>query len=375
MVNKLNERKNKAVLIAALISAFVFILSALVTGMVLGINKRNRVQSEGSRVARYLLADSANELNHAMSALRLCNSEQSARFLCNDGLVFAVRAETALECVNGNWREMQAKEAFLNDVATVMHTKDAMKAVKKANILYKYSDMFFKHVVRGDKFEYNGEIVADGQNGKADERKEKTDEKSAKSLVMKTLGASRATKSGEFDGKIEFEIERDGRSGYATVVGDKICEFMIEHGGGAKDEDGDKNSSAGELAAETAAKCGYPDLSVCSVDGDGGYTVVRLCKKTHGALACDDCARVGVSGGKVVAFSAGNCVCEHDPPEVKVEESEARKNAKGAKGEGVLVTRTFEGEERVCYEYRYELEDGVHYVYVCAENGEQMQVK
>ena len=40
-----------------------------------------------------------------------------------------------------------------------------------------------------------------------------------------------------------------------------------------------------------------------------------------------------------------------------------------------MVVRKMNGKERICYEYRYELEDGVHYVYVCAENGKQIDIK
>ena len=83
-----------------------------------------------------------------------------------------------------------------------------------------------------------------------------------------------------------------------------------------------------------------------------------------------------VSSGRAVAFSAGKSDCKHDVPSVKVTEERARVSApEGARATGVLVTRKVNGKERVCYEYVYDLEDGVHYVYVCAENGKQMQVK
>lgn len=376
MVNKLNERKNHAVLIAAVVSAFVFALSALVTGMVLGLNKRSRAES-GNSVAKYLLADSANELNHTMSALRLCEREQSARYLCNDGLVFAVRAETALECDNGDWRENRAKEAFLNDVATVLHTKDAMTAVEKADLLYKYSNMFFKHVVYGESFEYDGELVQNQSSRPNDEREEKNPSaveiEKAEEQIKTALGAEHAKKVGGYDGKIEFDLTRDGKSGYALTEDSKICEFAFEHGRG--DEAEVDISTAEKLAEECAEKCGYPQLSVCGTETYGGSVTVKLCRNIDGALACDDCASAVVAGGKVVAFTAGKCECEHKVPKPRIDEATARKEAKGATGEGVLVTRTFEGKERVCYEYRYELEDGVHYVYVCAESGEQMQVK
>lgn len=77
-----------------------------------------------------------------------------------------------------------------------------------------------------------------------------------------------------------------------------------------------------------------------------------------------------------MAFNAGSCTKEHSVPTVKVAERDARKSAPdGAVATGKLVTRTVKGVERVCYEYVYELDDGVHYVYVCAENGKQLQVK
>lgn len=379
MVNKLNERKNNAVIIAAVVSAFVFVLASLVTGLVLGINKRHRVQSSNNSVAQYLLVDAASELNHTMSALRLCNGEEPAQDLCNNGLVYAVRAETALECAHGDWDENRAKEAFLNDVAAVLHTNEPMKAVDKADMLYKYSDMFFNHVAHGKAFDYNGELAdaAEESGGNADMRSaEKQDEKegvdTASEVVKKALKADSANHVGGYNGRQQFDVERDGKQGYATVEGSKIVEFSFMHGtGGATDED-----IAKDVAQKTAKLCGYDGLSVCTTEVKDDFVTVKLCKKIDGALACDECATVVISDGEAVAFSAGKCNCDHDVPAPKLEESEARKAApKGAKGEGVLVARKVNGKERICYEYRYDLEDGVHFVYVCAENGKQMQVK
>ena len=100
-----------------------------------------------------------------------------------------------------------------------------------------------------------------------------------------------------------------------------------------------------------------------------------LCKTIDGAMCRDECASVAISGGEAVAFTAGCCGGDHTVPKAKVDEAKARRAAPDAAGEGVLVSRVYGGRERVCYEYRYELDDGVHYVYVCAENGKQMQVK
>ncbi len=102
-----------------------------------------------------------------------------------------------------------------------------------------------------------------------------------------------------------------------------------------------------------------------------------LCKHYGDALACDDFATVVVHLDTVVAFTAGGCGHEHkDIPPVEKSETEARKAVKDTQGrKGTLVVRNVKGKERVCYEYRVELEDGVHYVYVCAENGKQMEVK
>ncbi|MDE7464783.1 MAG: hypothetical protein K2M48_07110 [Clostridiales bacterium] len=381
MVNKLNEKKNNAVMIAAVVSAFLFTLAALVTGMVLGLNKRHRAETNGS-VAQYLLVDSASELNHTMSALRLCNQPETAQDLCNNGLVFAVRAETALECVNGEWSESRAKEAFLNDVATVLHTNKPMEAVKKADLLFKYSGMFYEHVTTGKSFEYNGELTADGSAaaGKADgertaiEADEAGKEKAAE-RIKKALDAETVTHVGGYDGKLEFNVERGGKSGYATIEGDKITEFSFVHGGGADGGAADEKSARAE-AERIAEACGYAGLSVCSTEVKNDYVLVKMCKSIDGALACDECASVVIVGGEAVAFTAGKCNCDHDVPSPKLTEREARRAApEGAKGEGVLVTRVVDGKERICYEYRYDLEDGVHYVYVCAENGKQMQVK
>ena len=101
-----------------------------------------------------------------------------------------------------------------------------------------------------------------------------------------------------------------------------------------------------------------------------------MCRSYDGAMACDDSAMAVVGGGKAVAFAAGGCDNKHsDIPTPKVAEGDARKALKSDTSEGRLVVRKMNGRERICYEYRYELDDGVHYVYVCAENGKQIDVK
>ncbi|MCH5163338.1 MAG: hypothetical protein J1G38_07660 [Clostridiales bacterium] len=375
MVNNLNDKKNNAIKIAAVVAAFVFVLAALVTGMALGLNKKKRVETKSS-VAQYLLVDSATELNHTASALRLCKGEETAKELCDNGLVYAVRAETALECEGGDWTENRAKEAFLNDAMALLRTKEPMKAVEKADTLYKYSNMFYKHVAHGEAFEYNGELGESGAAKRSAAKSEKADDKEiekAAARVKEILGADNVGHLGGYDGKLQFEVENDGKHGYAVTEGDKIVEFSFSRGQRSGNADEGK---AREIAVRFVKDCGHGELSVCSSEVENGYVIVKLCKNIDGALACDECASVVVSGDEVVAFSAGKCNCDHDVPTPKVPENEAKKSAPhGAMGDGVLVARKVDGRERVCYQYRYELDDGVHYVYVCAENGKQMQVK
>lgn len=375
MVNNLGEKRNNGAIIAALVSAFVFALAGLITGLALGLNKRERTKTEVG-TARYLLVDAANDLNHTVSALRLCNRPETAQNLCNNGLVFAVRAETALECDNGDWADNRAKEAFLNDMATALHTNDPMKTVKKAEILFKYSDMFYNHVAYGNPFEYNGELEDASGSAASDEADGEADERTvaaAEEKIKSALGADSVKYDGSFSGRLEFELELGGKAGYATTEGERIIEFAFDHEGG---NDGADVDGAGDIALRIAKECGYDGLSVCTTETVGGTVKVKLCKNIDGALACDECATVLVKDGAAVAFSAGRCDCEHKVPSPKVTEEKARRAApKGARGEGVLVTRKVDGKERICYEYAYDLEDGVHYVYVCAESGDQMQVK
>lgn len=368
MTNNLNEKKSTAIISAAIIATLLFMLSSFLGGLVCAIRQKH--ESRNSEYARYLLIDAAANLRGSLSALRLCNESGPARELEQTALVYAVRAETAMECREDDWHESEKREAFLNDVATVLHSDDPMYAVKLSDVLFGYSDMFYKHVADGAEFDYNGELsdLKDPTESTypTDEEIEKAQE-----LVQNVLRPNGIEAVGGWDGLIEFSVERDGKYGYAVVKGEKIIEFSYAHGAaGATDDD-----SAKQIALDCAKACGFDGLSVYEVDGTGGATVVKMCYKADDAMCCDDCARVVVSDGKAVAFTSGNCDCEHDGvPQVKVSERDARKAAIGG-GEGVLVARNYGGRERVCYEYRYELEDGVHFVYVCAENGKQMQVK
>ncbi len=377
MVNNLNEKRNNIVLIAALISAFVFAMCALITGLVLGISKKYRDKEE-YKIARFLLVDAASDLNHTVSAMRLCTEKDPAQNLCNTGLVFAVRAETALECGNGDWNENSKKEAFLNDMAEILHAVDPMKAVEKADVMFKYSTMFYEHVKDGKAFEYNGELAtANGeQNPNETDKNEPSDSdvEAAKKLVKNALNTDSERHIGSYAGKIEFDLERGGKPGYAVTEGERIVEFSFAHSGG--DGDAIDEKTAANAALDCASRCGFDSLNVCAVDVKHDFALVRLCKNIDGALACDEYASVAVVGGEAVAFSAGHCDCDHTVPKAKFTEQQARRAApKGYRGEGMLVTRKVDGRERICYEYRYDLEDGVHFVYVCAENGKQMQIK
>ena len=242
--------------------------------------------------------------------------------------------------------------------------------------------MFYEHVTTGKEFDYNGELTADGSIAVDKNDGEKIERKAddaavdkAAERVKRALGADVVTHIGGYDGKLEFNVERDGNSGYATVEDDRITEFAFVHGGGSDDGEADEKSARAE-AERITKECGYDGLSVCSTEVKNDFFLVKMCKRIDGALACDECASVVIVDGEVVAFTAGKCNCDHDVPSPKFTEREARRSAPdGARGEGVLVTRIVDGKERICYEYRYDLEDGVHFVYVCAENGRQMQVR
>ncbi len=375
MINDLNGKKSNAAIVVAIVAAFVMSLSALVTGLVLGIRNREKFETNDNIVAHNLLIDAASGLNHTVSAMRLVNDEEPAWELSKTALVYAVRAETALECDSGDWAENRQKEAFLNDVATVLHTEVPMEAVKKSDVLFKYSSMFLSHVADGTEFSYNGEILgespADDDTVSEEVAQEQID--AAIQLLKDVLGDISCKHIGSYGNHIEFELDKDGKPGYAVTKDDKILEFSFAHGGG-EGEDLDRERVE-KVALECAEKCGFGGMYVFNTDIKKNYAVVGLCHKTHDALACDNCANVAIVDYEAVAFSAGHCTENHDVPKVKVSEEQARLAAKNAAGPGILVTRKVNGVERVCYRYAYELEDGVHFVFVCAENGRQMEVQ
>lgn len=371
MVNNLNEKRSYAVIIAAIITSLVIILSGVISGLALAVNRR-RDSGGNSAYAHFLLVDSAGKLKSSLSAMRLCNEPEPASELAKTALVHAVRAETALECKGDDWSEDRTKEAFLNDLATVLHSYEPMQAVELADTLYEYSVKFFDCVNSGADFEYNGEIMGGGSEEGNDTAPTDEQISAAGELVGRALGTTRAEYLGAWSGHLEFNVERDGRAGYALVCGDKIIEFSFMRDTTNADMPDD---NADKIALETAKACGYDSLVVRASEKIGQSTAVLMCREFDGAVACDDIASAVVYGGEVVAFSAGNCDCEHNNvPKVKRSESEARRSAVGG-GVGALVVRRLDGKERICYEYRYELDDGTHYVYVCAESGKQIEVK
>lgn len=368
MTDDFNERKSFAVVITAVIISLAMMLGGAISGLVLSSRAhRDRRTDEGRIMAERLLIDAADSLVHVTSALRLCVEEEPAEALNRTALVHAVRAETALECHTEDWADSRDKEAFLNDLATVLHSSPE-RSMELSDKLYDYSVKFYKSVSEGQSFEYDGSLVEkeDTETGEVTEE----DKKAAQKLVQEALGAEKVEYLGEWGGHIEFNIARGGRSGYAVVCGKKIVEFAFIRG---EESETDKQE-AERIALETAAACGYKELSVKWSEVTGKSVSVVMCKSFNGALAADDCATAVVFGGEVAAFSAGGCDCEHgDLPPVKKSEREASREAVGG-GKGMLVVHTIDGKDRVCYEYRYELEDGVHYVYVCAETGKQIQV-
>lgn len=374
--NHINEKRGYGVIIAAVVCALALIIAGLGTGMYGAVRMRREMNpsSSDSGMAQSLLVDAAYGLKNSTSALRLCNEEETAEEVSRIALVHAVRAETALECGDGDWADNRNKEAFLNDVANVLHTQSPLQTVELADTLYECAERFYRSVTDGAEFEYDGELAADGGEDKTDTDIAESDISAASERVKSALECERVEYVGAFDGHIEFYTERDGKSGYAMVCGDNIVEYSFTRDD-EQDDAGVDADGATELALATAAACGYDDLTV-KWSGETGRSIsVIMCKDYGGALACDDCATAVVFGGKVVSFTAGECDCEHkDIPSVKVSESDARKNSSGG-ADGVLVVRKVNGKERVCYEYKLELDDGVHYVYVCAENGKQMQVK
>ncbi len=366
MTNNLNEKRSDRLIIVAVAVTLIFSIIGLSVGMVFAIKLRVENKSE-TAVARYLLIDAADGLNEKTSALRLCRTEETAKELSREALVFAVRAETALECVGGDCYENRAKEAFLNDIASVLAQKNAKKCMEKSEDLYRFSAMFKAYAESGVPFEYNGELVEAASGEKSGQPDESKIEKS-KAAVEKALGDMDLRFIGAFGDRIAFEI-RGENGGYVETENGKIAEFSLGYTVGG--ESGDPRATA----LTCAEKCGYGDLEVYDVyESDGVYTV-KMCCNSCGALCRDECAVAEVSGDRAIAFSSGKCGKHHKLPSPRVSESDAAKSAPGAIGKGVLVT-TFDGErDRICYEYRYELEDGIHYVYVCAENGEQMSVR
>ncbi len=371
MRNELNERKSYALVVAAVVASAVTMLAGLITALCFTVRDKTRAVDP---VPQNLLVDAAVDLNHSLSALRLCVEPEPAREVGKTALVFAVRAETALECVNGPWLESRDSEAFLNDVATVLHSEDPLDAVNKSEQMFAIASRFYDHVSSGAEFSYNGELI--DQPGGTEDDTPATDGmiEEAKEFLIGKLDADKATFIGAYDGRIEFDLERDGVSGYGVVKDGRIIEFSFAHSGSGTGDDLDREKTIA-IALDCAKLCGFDGLEVFNTDINHDYGVVQLCRKIDGAMACDECANVAVVGETAVAFTAGKCEAEHDVPTVKVDERSARKAAPDAKGEGMLVTRTVNGKERVCYEYRYDLEDGVHFVYVCAENGKQMQVR
>lgn len=377
MTNNLNEKRSYAVIIAAILSSLILMIGGLVTGLVYAVREHNSggTTDGGRQMAGYLLSDSAGSLRNSMSALRLCNEPEPAESINRTALVYAVRAETALECHTDDWADNRSKERFLNDISTVLHSYTPEQTIEISDKLYEYSDMFYKSVTGGEQFEYDGELVGSiGENGgeHADTEITEEDKAAAQKLISSALNTERAEYVGDWNGHIEFYIERNGKTGYALVCGDKIIEYSFIRG-----EAGEQTNTetAKQIALESAAACGYKNLAVKWCEVTGRSVSVLMCKTYDNAMACDDYATAVVYGGETVAFTAGNCDCEHkNIPTPKKSEREARRATRSGDA-GTLVVRTMNGEERICYEYRYELEDGVHYVYVCAESGKQIEVK
>ena len=373
MTNNLNEKRSYAVIIAAIISTLAVMMCGLISGLVLAVreHRQNDAPDYGRLMAEHLLVDSASSLRSSISALRLCNQPEPAEQINRIALVHAVRAETALECHIDDWVNNRDKEAFLNDIATVLHSYSPEKTIKMSEMLYKYSTEFYTSVSEGTTFEYNGELVGGNEMNEPDKDVTEEDKKQAAELIQTALGADRTESVGAWNGHIEFYIERNGKTGYAVVCNGKIIEYSFMREEGVDDTDIEAAKTA---ALESAEACGYPDLTVKWAEKTGKSVSVIMCKSYNGALASDDCAMAIVLGDSTVAFNSGGCDHDHtDIPSPKKSEAEARKSAVNG-GEGTLVVRKKDGRERICYEYRYDLEDGVHYVYVCAEDGKQMEV-
>lgn len=370
MKNNFSEKRKYGTVIAAVVSALVIIIAGLATGLTCAVQKRMAAEPSGSGMARYLLEEAAYSLKSSMSALRLCNESEPAENISRTALVHAVRAETALECDYGDFADSRNKEAFLNDISTVLHSYDPLDTVKLSDKLYEYSSKFYDSVVSGAEFEYNGELIESSGEGHPDIEITDDDIAASRELVEKALDCT-AEYVGAWDGHIELHVERNGKTGYAVTCGSKIIEYSFMRSGG---ELGDEES-AKQAALEAARACGYEKLEVAWCEPVGKSYAVIMCRNYDGAIACDDYASAVVVNGEAVSFAAGKCETEHtDIPKAKKTEREAAESAVGG-GTGRLVVRKVKDRERICYEFRYELDDGVHYVYVCAENGKQMEVK
>lgn len=373
-MNNRKINKGYGVIIAAVAVTVAVIIGSIASGFVLAVRQRNEsaeFNDSSKLMAQSLLRDSATELKRTMSALRLCSEPEPAESLNRTGLVFAVRAETALECHDDDWADSRAKEQFLNDISTVLHTYTAERIMQMSDLLYEFSDKFCDWAIDGKEFEYNGELIP-STGGDHDQEIGEDDIAAAAELIKTALDADRADYVGDYGGHIEFNIERDGSSGYAVVCGKKITEFSFVRGEAVETD----IEQAKKIALQTAERCGYPDLEIEWSEVTGRSISVIMCKSYNGAMACDDSAIAVVYGGKTVAFTAGKCDAKHENiPSAGVAEKQARKALVRDTDDGRLVVRTIDGKERICYEYRYQLDDGVHYVYVCAENGKQIEVK
>lgn len=376
MRNDLNEKSTNAVILAAIISALVVLVAGLTAALVLAVqNYRHRIeprtteppkqteqteQPEQPNISKFIIVDAAVGLKNSASALRLCNHKDSAVETVKNGLMYATRAETALECDGGDYSAKMAKEAFLNDASALLSRPDPMHAVEKADELYHYSAMFYDSVLNGNEFTYNGEL---GEVKTLDTREGMSAEEAAE-LVKRVLGIE-ATHTGSYENAHNFSVDH----GYVTVTGDKISEFSFFGESG----DADPNA-AQEIALNTARACGYDDLYVYGIERSEKGLAVKMCCACCGALCRDECAVAVVAGDKAIAFSAGKCGTKHELPKAVYTEEQARINAPEG-GEGRLVTLHDGERDRICYEYRYELDDGEHFVYVCAQNGRQMGLR
>lgn len=159
MNNYLNEKRSYGVIIAAILSSLVIMITGMATGMVYAVRAHRQSDAADNEIAGYLLESSAYDLRHSMSALRLCTEDEPAEKVARTALVHAVRAETALECHMDDWADSRAREAFLNDVATILHSYSPSEAIKLADKLYEFSSKFYDSVVEGGEFEYGGELI------------------------------------------------------------------------------------------------------------------------------------------------------------------------------------------------------------------------